>query len=185
MRIVGGRNRGRRLIAPVGAATRPTSDRIREAIFNILIHGTGLELDGAQVLDLFAGTGALGFEALSRGAASVCFIDNASAELDLIRANAEALVEKDAIVVRADIWKLGPPPVGAASFGLAFLDPPYGGGLVKAALEALAGPGWLADGAILVIETGRGENIEPSGAYEMVEERLFGSTKISFVRYRP
>ena len=70
-------------------------------------------------------------------------------------------------------------------FDLVFLDPPYGGGLVKAALEALGGPGWLADGAILVIETGRGENIEPSGAYEMVEERLFGSTKISFVRYRP
>ena len=114
MRIVGGKNRGRRLIAPVGAATRPTSDRIREAIFNILAHGTGLDLDGCAVLDLFAGTGALGFEALSRGAWPVQFIDNSNTAIDLIRANADALGEDAVTVVRADAGRLGPAPASDA-----------------------------------------------------------------------
>ena len=184
MRIVGGKNRGRRLIAPKGAATRPTSDRIREAIFNILAHGMDLDLDSCHVLDLFAGTGALGLEALSRGAGSARFIDNAGAAIDLIRANAEALGESAAVVVRADIGKLGAPPADAGPFGLALLDPPYGGGLIKAALAGLAAPGWLADDAILVIETSRDEKFEVPDIYELVEERFYGATKISFARYR-
>lgn len=184
MRIVGGRNRGRRLIAPKGAATRPTSDRIREAIFNILIHGLHLQLDGCPVLDLFAGTGALGFEALSRGAASVQFIENSNAAIDLIRANADALGEDAVTVVRADVRRLGAAPASDDSAGLAFLDPPYGAGLIPAALEVLAGPNWLADGAILVIETGRDEILAPPGAFELVEARNYGATKISFARYR-
>ncbi len=183
MRIVGGRNRGRRLIAPKGAATRPTSDRIREAIFNILMHGLQLDLDGCPVLDLFAGTGALGFEALSRGASSVQFIDNSNAAIDLIRANADALGEDAATVVRADVRRLGAAPASDDPARLAFLDPPYGAQLIPAALAVLAGPNWLAGGAVLVIETGRDEILAPPDVFEMVEERNYGATKISFARF--
>lgn len=184
MRIVGGKNRGRRLIAPKGIGTRPTSDRIREAIFNILAHGMQLDLDGCQVLDLFAGTGALGFEALSRGAGSVQFIENSNTAIELIRANAGALGEDAVTVVRADVRRLGAAPVSDDPAGLVFLDPPYGVGLIPAALEVLAGPNWLADGAVLVIETGRDESIALRGAFEMMEERNYGATKISFARFR-
>ena len=138
MRIVGGRNRGRRLIAPKGAATRPTSDRIREAIFNILIDGLQLDLDGCPALDLFAGTGALGFEALSRGAGPVRFIENSDAAIDLIRANAEALGEESVSVVRADVRRLGVASASDDPARLAFLDPPYGGGLIPAGGDGCA-----------------------------------------------
>lgn len=184
MRIVGGRNRGRRLVAPKGAGTRPTSDRIREAIFNILEHGLQLDLDGCPVLDLFAGTGALGFEALSRGAGSVQFIDNSNAAIDLIRANAGALGEDAVTVVRADVRRLGAAPASDEPAGLAFLDPPYGAQLIPAALEVLTSPNWLADGAVLVIETSRDEILAPTDAFELVEERNYGSTKINFARFR-
>jgi len=183
VRIVGGRNRGRRLIAPKGAATRPTSDRIREAIFNILAHGLHLELDGCPVLDLFAGTGALGFEALSRGAGSVQFIENSNAAIDLIRANADALGEDAITVVRADVRRLGAAPTSDDPAGLAFLDPPYGAQLIPAALEVLASPNWLADGAVLVVETSRDEILALPGAFELLEERNYGATKISFARF--
>lgn len=184
MRIVGGRNRGRRLLAPKGAATRPTSDRIREAVFNILAHGTDLELKGCPVLDLFAGTGALGFEALSRGAGPALFIDNAAPAIDLIRANAEVLGDEGAEVLCADIRRLGDPPTGTLPAGLAFLDPPYGAGLVAPALEALEVLGWLVQGAVLVIESGCEETIEATDAFEFIEERSYGSTKITFLRFR-
>ena len=184
MRIVGGRNRGRRLSAPKGAATRPTSDRIRESVFNILVHGTDLEFNGCPVLDLFAGTGVLGFEALSRGAGPVLFIDNAAAAIDLIRTNAEMLGHEGTEVLRADIRKLGAPPAGTLPAGLAFLDPPYSAGLVAPALEAIEVSGWLVQDAVLVIESSRKETIEATNAFEFIEERLYGSIKITFLRFR-
>ncbi|MAF49315.1 MAG: 16S rRNA (guanine(966)-N(2))-methyltransferase RsmD [Alphaproteobacteria bacterium] len=183
MRIVGGKNKGQRLAALKGAATRPTSDRIREALFNILAHGIGLELEGCAVLDAFAGTGALGLEALSRGAASALFIDYSEAALDQVRENAEALNEDAVVAMRADIRKLGPPPAGMAPAGLVFLDPPYGEALIGAALGVLAGPGWLADGAVLVAETGKSEDIEVPEKFVVIDERGYGSTNIMFLRY--
>lgn len=155
MRIIAGKYRGTAL-APVGtgdgaAHLRPTSDRVREAIFNLIAHGDYPPIAGARVLDLFAGTGALGFEALSRGAASVCFIDDGVKAGALIRANAEKLRVTDGIaLLRQDATRLG--VCGPAAFDLIFLDPPYGKNLGEKALAAALAGGWLAKGAIVVRE---------------------------------
>ena len=145
MRIVGGTLRGRALAAPADAAIRPTSDRVRESVFNILSHGIpGFAIEGTRVLDLFAGTGALGLEALSRGAAHCLFVEEGAEARALIRRNVEAFsltgVSK---IFRRDATSLG--PAGSqAPFGLAFLDPPYGKGLAERALDSAAAGGWLA-----------------------------------------
>lgn len=157
MRIVAGAFRGLRLAAPHGEATRPTADRVRQALFDRLMHapwaGRAL-LDGARVLDLFAGTGALGLEALSRGAAQAVFIENDRAAAAVLRANVAACrAEARCRVLVADALR---PPRGEPC-GLVFLDPPYGLGLAAPAAAACRETGWIGAGAVLVVEIGRGE----------------------------
>src|ERR1700704_1855199 len=152
MRIVGGRLRGRALVLPKSQNVRPTADRLREALFNILVHAYGDPITDARVLDLFAGTGALGLEAMSRGAAFALFIDDSAEARALIRQNVEALgLGGTARIFRRDATKLGPVhPVEA--FTLAFLDPPYRHGLAEKSLASLRDGGWLAAGALVVVE---------------------------------
>lgn len=155
IRIIGGAWKGRRLQAPPGDVTRPTSDRVRQALFDMLWHAPWAgraAIEGAAVLDAFAGTGALGLEALSRGAASAVFFEHDRAALGALRANVAAAGMR-ARVLDADA--LRPPP--GAPCTLVFLDPPYGRGLVTQAIAALAGAGWLAPDALLVAELARGE----------------------------
>src|SRR5476651_777942 len=152
MRIVGGRLRGRVLKAPASRAIRPTSERLRESIFDILAHRHGELLEGARVVDLFAGSGALGFEALSRGASFALFVDDGAEARALLRENVEALSLGGVTRIwRADAAKLGKAPAGAP-FTLAFLDPPYDKGLAGPALAGLVEGGWLGPAAIVVVE---------------------------------
>src|SRR6188768_4529521 len=152
MRIVGGRLRGRALAAPKSQAIRPTADRLRESLFNILTHAYGDPVTGARVLDLFAGTGVLGFEALSRGAAFALFVDDGAEGRALLRQNVEALgLAAVSKIFRRDATKLGPAhPV--EPFSLAFLDPPYGKGLAEKALASMREGGWLTEDALIVVE---------------------------------
>ena len=160
LRIVGGVHRGRRLTAPPGETVRPTSDRAREALFNILSHGSfaagGLPFAGRPVLDAFAGTGALGLEALSRGASAAVFIENGRDALATLRRNIAALGEEDrAHIVAADATR---PARAAMVCAAAFLDPPYRSGLAGPALSALAGAGWLMPGALGPLRSRRARN---------------------------
>jgi len=184
MRIVGGRFRGRPLAAPGDDRTRPTSDRVREAVFNVLLHGIpGFELQGAKVLDLFAGTGALGLEALSRGAAFCLFVEEEAEARALIRRNIEALgltgVTK---IFRRDATDLGPAGRNDG-FTLAFLDPPYGQGLAERAMASAAAGGWLADGAIAVIEEHKGKQIALPAGFVQLDRRAWGDTEVTFARW--
>lgn len=178
MRIIAGRWRGRTLQAPPGAGTRPTSDRVRQALFDMLMHapwgGRDL-LEGAEVLDAFAGTGALGLEALSRGAARACFIEPDRAALAALRANIAA-TGAEARVIPGDATH--PPP--GTPCRLVFLDPPYGRGLGPRAAAALGAAGWFAPGAVLVLETGRDEPLPELGA--MLAERSHGAARITIWR---
>jgi 16S rRNA (guanine966-N2)-methyltransferase len=184
MRIVGGQFRGRPLVGPGDDRTRPTSDRVREAIFNILAHGIAeFELDGAKVLDLFAGTGALGLEALSRGAAYCLFVEQEAEARALIRRNVEALgltgVTK---IFRRDATELGPAGRNGG-FTLTFLDPPYGQGLTERALASAAAGGWLAPGAIAVIEERKGTAIALPAGFVQLDRRTWGDTEATFARW--
>src|SRR5689334_19829531 len=182
MRIVGGRLRGRALAAPKSQGIRPTADRLRESLFNILTHAYGDPVSGARVLDLFAGTGALGLEALSRGAAFALFIDDGAEARALLRQNVEALgLAAVTRIFRRDATKLGVVhPV--EPFSLAFLDPPYGKGLAESALASAHAGGWLTQDAIVVVE-------EQTGAFNLVEgyieleRRAYDDTE--FVILRP
>lgn len=179
MRIVAGLWRGRALTAPKGEATRPTADRVRQALFDMLLHAPWAGRDavvGATVLDAFAGTGALGLEALSRGAAHAHFLERDRAALAALRANITAL-KAPATVHAADATK--PPPGVPCS--LVFLDPPYGQGLIERALPALAQAGWLAPGALLVAETAREEPL--ALAAEILAERSHGAARITVLRW--
>jgi 16S rRNA (guanine966-N2)-methyltransferase len=184
VRIVAGSLRGRTLIGPKNDAIRPTSDRVRGAIFNILTHAaTGVAIDAARVLDLFAGTGALGLEALSRGAAFCLFVEKSAPARALIERNIDALgVASRAEVRAADVMKLGPAP--RAAFTLTFLDPPYGQGLAETALAVAAKGGWLAPGALAVIEERSGVAIAWPNGFEVVDVRRWGDTQALFARYR-
>ena len=185
MRIVGGRHRGRPLRAPGGRDSRPTSDRAREAIFNILAHGMeDFRLDGASVVDVFAGTGALGLEALSRGAAHATFIDDDGRAMRSVRGNAAALGERGAVtLLTLDAARLPPPPrIAKTPGGLAFLDPPYEQGLVPPALLGLAAKGWLADDAVAVAEVAAKEVLEPPKGFEVFNERPYGAARLVFLR---
>src|ERR1700752_188893 len=152
MRVVGGRLKGRGLASPASRDIRPTADRLRESVFNILVHAYDDPIAAARVLDLFAGTGALGIEAVSRGAAFALFVDNGAEARALLRNNVEALglggVTK---IFRRDATDLGPAPPGEP-FSLVFLDPPYGKGLADKAFVSLLDGGWLVPGALLVVE---------------------------------
>lgn len=187
MRIVGGRHRGRRLVAPAGSDTRPTTDRTRESLFNILAHARWAAdpdadlIEGAVVVDAFCGTGALGLEALSRGAARCRFLDLGRPALDAVRANVAALGEGErASVLRADATR---PPAPAEPCTLAFLDPPYGKGLAPRALEGLAKAGWLAPGAIVIVEVGGDDPLPPPPGFAALDERRYGDTRVVFLRY--
>ena len=184
MRVVGGRHRGRRLIAPPGDAVRPTSDRAREALFNILSHGefaaAGLPFADDNVVDAFAGTGALGLEALSRGAARVAFIETDRAALGALRRNLAALDEEDgADIFPGDATR---PPRAPYPAALAFLDPPYHSGLAAPALTALTEMGWVAPRAVAVVELAVKEPFDPPAGFAMIEERRYGAAKLVFLR---
>jgi 16S rRNA (guanine966-N2)-methyltransferase len=184
MRIVAGRHRGRAIAAPEGADVRPTADRARQAVFDLLTHHpetAGKLLAGAEVLDAFAGTGAMGLEALSRGAARATFLDNATRAVACIRANAKALGEAGR--ARALIADATRPPAPEAPVTLAFLDPPYGSGLAEAALEALAQKGWFAPGAVIVVETEAREDLHPPRGFAAFDQRRHGHARFVFLRY--
>jgi len=180
MRIIAGRYRGRRLIAPAGRATRPSSDRVREALFDILAHGQPPLPDGAGVLDLFAGSGALGLEAASREARHVTFIDNSAAALDAIRRNLDALGgDVETQLIRADATRL---PRAGRRFDLALIDAPYRSGLAEKALAGLIAGGWLAPGALIVVELGHNEDLDVPPALRPIDERRYGTSKLVFLR---
>ena len=181
MRIVGGRLRGRALSAPKSQAIRPTADRLRESLFNILAHGYGDPLSGARVLDLFAGTGALGLEAISRGAAFTLFVDDGAEARALLRSNVEALgLGGITRIFRRDAIKLGPAhPI--EPFTLVFLDPPYGKGLAEEALISAREGGWLAPQALLVVEEETGV-FSPPAEFEQIERRAYDDTELVFLR---
>jgi 16S rRNA (guanine966-N2)-methyltransferase len=185
MRIVGGRLRGRALAAPKSQGIRPTADRLRESLFNILIHSYGDPVSGARVLDLFAGTGALGLEAMSRGAAFALFVDDGAEARALMRQNVEALGLAAATrIFRRDATKLGPAhPV--EPFSLVFLDPPYGKGLAEKALASAREGGWLTDDALIVVEEmSTAGFIVPDGFAE-IERRRYDDTEFTILRHAP
>ena len=186
MRIVSGEFRGKALRAPAGSATRPTSDRARQAIFNILEHAPWSKgLRGLRVIDLFAGSGALGFEALSRGAAFCLFVETDEAARGAIRENVDAMhLFGRTRVHRRDATQLGVRPgADGPAFDLAFLDPPYGKGLGEIALARMAEGGWLAPGAVEVFERGAEEPPFSAEGFEALDERAYGAAKVWFLRY--
>jgi len=185
MRIVSGRFKGRTLKAPGDAALRPTSDKVRQAIFNILEHAgfaAGFSLEGARAVDLFAGTGALGLEALSRGAKYCLFIEDAAESRAIIRENVEAL----GLTGASKIWRRDATNLGAldtlAPFDLAFLDPPYRKSLIARALTGLATGGWLNPNALVIAEAAEDETMPAVEGYEMLDDRVYGDTRIAFMR---
>src|SRR5436190_17620731 len=184
MRIVGGRLRGRALVAPKSQGIRPTADRLREALFNILAHAYGDPVSGARALDLFAGTGALGLEALSRGASFALFVDDGAEARALMRQNIETLGLAAATrIFRRDATKLGPAhPV--EPFSLAFLDPPYGRGLAETALVSAHEGRWLTDEAMIVVEEVADAFKAPEG-FEEIERRRYDDTEFTILRLVP
>lgn len=186
MRIVAGKHRGRTLAVPEGGDIRPTADRVREALFNSLCHGNARigERDivrGAVMLDGFAGTGAIGLEAVSRGAAHVTLMELNRGALDLCRENVAKLGEQAAVtVLSGDCLN----PVRAAQpCDLIFLDPPYRSGTAGDALDALAGAGWIAPGALCVIELAAKEDFALPDGTELLDERRYGAAQIKFLRW--
>lgn len=180
MRIVAGSLRGRRIEAPPGPDIRPTSDRARQAVFNILeslaLSGEAPPLRDAAVLDAFAGTGAMGLEALSRGAADAAFMERAGPALAACRRNAAMLgVEKSCHIVAADC--LAPPKADAAR-DIVFLDPPYYQGLLDPALTALAAAGWIGDGTICVAELAAKEDFGNPAGFEILRDRRYGAARV-------
>ena len=182
MRIGGGRLRGRSLTAPKTQGVRPTANRLRESLFNILAHGYGDPVTGARVLDLFAGTGALGLEALSRGAAFALFVDDGAEARALIRGNVEALgLGGVARIFRRDATRLGPVhPL--APFTLVFADPPYGRGLAGEALASAREGGWLAADALAVVEEAADAGFTPPAGFAELERRRYDDTEFVILR---
>jgi len=182
VRIVGGRLRGRVLAAPKSQAVRPTADRLREALFNILVHRYADPVTGARVLDLFAGTGALGLEALSRGADFALFIDNAAAARALLRENVAALgLGGVSRIFRRDATRLGEAQA-LAPFSLLFLDPPYGQGLAERALGSALAGGWVAPNALIAVEEAAKASFAAPEGFDELERRGFDDTELSILR---
>jgi len=184
MRVVGGRLKGRSLASPSTREIRPTADRLRESLFNILVHAYDDPIEGARVIDLFAGTGALGIEAISRGAGFALFVDSGAEARALLRNNVEALglggVTK---VYRRDATNLGPAhPV--EPFALAFLDPPYAKGLAEKALASLRDGGWLTPRALLVVEEAKAASFVPPEGFAELERRTYDDTEFVLLRGR-
>lgn len=185
MRIVAGTLKGRSLVAPEGQGTRPTSDRARQAVFNVLEHAAWAgPLVGARVLDLFAGSGALGFEAISRGAAFCLFVEIDDAARGAIRENVDAFsLFGQTRVHRRSATDLGVRPSSAGEpFDIVFLDPPYGKGLGEQALARLIEEDWLKPGAIVVFERGAGEPEIETPGYERLDARDYGAARVLFLR---
>ncbi len=182
MRIVGGSRRGRRLKAPEGRALRPTSERAREALFNIIGHRdfAAQPLKGARVVDLFAGTGALGLEAMSRGANYLTAVESDGAALVCLEANIQALDFSTKVrVIQGDATRL---PPAEAPCAFAFLDPPYRGGKAAPALASLHDQGWLTPGAIVVAETSAKEKLAAPDSYEQLDRRRYGAAELVILR---
>jgi 16S rRNA (guanine966-N2)-methyltransferase len=178
MRIVGGRLKGRALKSPGSDAIRPTSDRLRETVFNILAHSYGNPVAGARVIDLFAGTGAMAIEALSRGADFAVLMDQSERACAIIRANFAALgLSGAARILRRDVRKLGAAP-RQEKFNLALVDPPYGKGLVPPTLKVLRDGGWLGKDALIVIEERAGAEVALPDGFVIRETRRFGVTQV-------
>jgi 16S rRNA (guanine966-N2)-methyltransferase len=184
MRIEAGAHRGTRLTVPAGEDVRPTSDRARQAIFNVLIHRFGA-VEGARVLDAFAGSGALGLEALSRRAASLVAMELAKPALDALKRNVSACRENARTLVFA-CNALDPPQAQPrhAPCSLVFLDPPYGQGMIAPALVALDQAGWIAPGALIVAELGTREQLPALDWLTIEDERRYGKARIVFLRHR-
>ncbi|MDZ5700068.1 16S rRNA (guanine(966)-N(2))-methyltransferase RsmD [Chelativorans sp. M5D2P16] len=180
MRVVGGRLRGRRLASPRSDAIRPTTDRAREALFNILEHGYPGSIEGRRVLDLFSGSGALGIEALSRGAKYCLFVEQDAAARALIRENVESLgLQGVTRLFRRDATRLG--PVGTMEpFGLVFADPPYGRGLGERALASAMEGGWLVADALVVVEEAAATPFAPPAGLVLHERRVYTGTTLAF-----
>jgi 16S rRNA (guanine966-N2)-methyltransferase len=182
MRVVGGNLRGRALAAPKSMTIRPTADRLRESLFNILAHAYADPITGARVLDLFAGTGALGIEALSHGAAFALFVDDGAEARALLRENVAALgLGGTTRIFRRDATKLGPAhPV--EPFSLAFLDPPYSQGLAEKALASAHDGEWLTRDALIVVEESVKANFAAPASFNEVERRRYDDTEFIFLR---
>lgn len=185
MRVVGGRLRGRPLASPAHEGTRPTSDRVRESLFNILAHGIDdFDIEGARVIDLFAGTGALGIEAVSRGASFCLFVETGAEARALIRRNVETFgLTGVTRIFRRDATDLGP-AAQMGQFGLAFLDPPYGRGSGEKALASLAAGGWLRPGAVVVLEERDGTAVALPSGFSEIDRRAYGDTMLIIARFR-
>jgi 16S rRNA (guanine966-N2)-methyltransferase len=184
MRVVGGRLRGRTLAGPKSSAIRPTADRLRESLFNILVHAYDDPITGARVLDLFAGTGALGIEALSRGASFTLFVDDGAQARALLRENVTALgLGGVTRIFRRDATKLGAAhPI--EPFSLVFVDPPYGQGLAGAALVSARDGGWLVPEALIVVEETSKAAFAPPQGFSELERRAYDDTEFMLCRFR-
>ena len=183
MRIVAGKFRGREIKGPTSSTTRPTSDRVRESIFNILAHGIeNFVLDDVRVLDLFAGTGALGLEALSRGAKYCCFVDEDAGARGVIRTNAEAC----GVIGQTRIWRRDAADLGPCApqspYGLVFVDPPYGKGLGEKALASVLSGGWLAIGGVVVLEEATRSVVAEVSGIHLLDPRAYGDTQVRIYR---
>lgn len=188
MRIVSGRFKARALLSPSGKGTRPTSDRARQAIFNILEHAAWRPFilpENAYVLDIFAGTGALGLEALSRGAADIIFIENDRAAVTACLGNIDSFgVKGETRLMKADALHPPPLPAGAAPRNLVFLDPPYGKGWGAKALSAVAAKGWLAPDAVCVMEMSKKEPEDTPSGFILADTRTYGIAEVRFMIYQ-
>jgi len=189
VRIISGKFRGLSLSTPKDERVRPTSDRVREALFNVIAHnnfGMDFSLNGVRVLDLYAGTGALGLEALSRGASFVMFVDDHFESRALIRRNVEAAHATGATKIwRRDAAVLGDIPSNAGGvFGLVFIDPPYRKGLADRSLASLVAGNWLAERCLLVVETAEGEALDVPPSLEIEDDRTYGDTRVRLIMRR-
>ena len=181
MRIVAGKFKGREIKGPASGATRPTSDRVRESIFNILTHGIdGFELEDMRVMDLFAGTGALGLEAISRGAKFCCFVEEDAGARGVIRANADTC----GVIGQTRIWRRDAADLGPCApqspYGLVFADPPYGKGLGEKAIASVLKGGWLAAGGIVVLEEAAKSVVNDVAGLSLLDAREYGDTQVRF-----
>lgn len=185
MRIVGGKFKGRKLEAPEGLDTRPTSDRARESIFNILEHqswGRGA-LRAKRTLDMFAGTGALGLEAFSRGSTHVTFIDNNEVAMKFLHKNAKPFkAERNQLsMIRCDATNLAP---ARETFDLVFVDAPYKSGMTDTSLQSLWAKGWMKTGTVCVVEVSKTDEWQPGAQFEELDQRKYGAAKVFFLRVK-
>ncbi|TCS60625.1 16S rRNA (guanine(966)-N(2))-methyltransferase RsmD [Varunaivibrio sulfuroxidans] len=187
MRIVGGVHKGRAIAPPKGSGTRPTADRAREAIFNVIAHGLGLPapIQEAAVVDVFAGTGALGLEALSRGARFATFIEHDRQAARIIAGNVATLGETArSLTLSMDARRIfAPPRKAAAPCAIAFLDPPYGANLAPLAVQKLQTHGWLAPGALCVVEVAAQEEFPPPQGFTLLKDKTWGAARVLFLQW--